>query len=117
MGGNQAFNIRTSDPWWQMCIHMLMHSCEVIVVDLSKVKAGTVWELDQLHRKGILKKCVFVVGEDNLADVQPVIDRYFTDDTRPAIHVYGKSGRLTDKPSYDIQLGRIMDRGLAAWGR
>ena len=39
--GSQAFNIRSTDAWWQMCIHMLMHSCEVILVDLSKVKEGT----------------------------------------------------------------------------
>jgi hypothetical protein len=23
----QAFNIRTTDPYWQLCIQMLMHSC------------------------------------------------------------------------------------------
>src|SRR5262249_50196650 len=34
MSGHQAFNIRSSDSWWQMCIHMLMHSCDVILVDL-----------------------------------------------------------------------------------
>jgi hypothetical protein len=117
MGGNQAFNIRTSDPWWQMCIHMLMHSCEIIVIDLSKVKEGTAWELNQLHTKGILDKCVFVVGEQNVGDVEPVLQRYFPGDTRPTVYVYSDKGQLTDKPAYDTRLNRIMAAELAAWGR
>jgi hypothetical protein len=117
MGGNQAFNIRTSDPWWQMCIHMLMHSCEIIVIDLSKVKEGTAWELNQLHAKGILDKCVFVVGEQNVDDVEPVLQRYFPGDTRPRVFVYGDKGTLADKHAYDARLNGIMAAELAAWAR
>jgi hypothetical protein len=117
MGGNQAFNIRTSDPWWKMCIHMLMHSCEIIVIDLSKVKEGTAWELNQLHDKGILGKCMFVVGEQNVRDVEPVLQRYFPGDTRPTVYVYSDKGTLTDEPAFTTRLGQIMATELAAWGR
>ncbi|MGH6768053.1 MAG: hypothetical protein ACRECO_03415 [Xanthobacteraceae bacterium] len=116
-GGNQAFNIRSSDPWWQMCIHMLMQSCEVIVIDLSKVKEGTAWELNQLHAKGVLDKCVFVVGERDVGDVEPVLERYFPGETQPTVYVYGDNGKLADRPAYDGRVHQIMAAGLAAGNR
>jgi hypothetical protein len=115
--GGQAFNIRTTDPWWQMCIHMLMHSCELIVVDLSKVKEGTAWELNQLDAKGILDKCLFVVGERNVGDVEPVLQRYFPGSMRPTVYVYSDKGKLADKPAYDARFSEILTAGLAGWGR
>jgi hypothetical protein len=113
MSGNQGFNIRSSDPWWQMCIHMLMHSCEIIVVDLSKVKAGTAWELEQLHRKAILDKCIFVVGEEHIADVGDVLERYFSPDEQPTVYVYSNAGKLIKAHDYDARFGQIMEAGLA----
>ena len=117
MSGNQAFNIRSSDPWWQMCIHMLMHSCEIIIVDLSKVKEGTAWELSQLHSKNIMDKCIFVVGENNMSDVQPVLEKFFPDGDWPTVHVYSNSGKPADGPAYDERFSQIMAAGLAGWGR
>jgi hypothetical protein len=117
MSGNQAFNIRSSDPWWKLCIHMLMHSCEVIVVDLSKVKEGTAWELEQLHAKALLDKCVFVVGEDHVADVPAVLQAYFSAGAHPTVHVYGRNGRLADARTFDARLEDIMTTGFASWGR
>ena len=45
--GGQALNIKTSDEWWQLCIRLLMLTCEAIIVDLSRVKEGTAWELNK----------------------------------------------------------------------
>jgi hypothetical protein len=116
LAGDQAFNIRSSDDWWQMCIHMLMHSCEIIVVDLSKVKEGTEWELDELHANKMLAKCVFVVGEDNVPDVRPVLERNFAGDQWPTVHVYRNDGTLADRREFDARLGEVMQSGLAGWG-
>jgi hypothetical protein len=63
LSGGEAFNIRSADEWWQDCIAMLMHSCEIVVVDLSMVKEGTAWELNELHQRALLTRCIFVAGE------------------------------------------------------
>jgi hypothetical protein len=115
--GGQSFNIRSTDPWWQLCIHMLMHTCEAIVIDLSKVKEGTAWELNQLQSKRILNKCVFVVGENNVADVPPVLARYFPGGAWPTVHVYANNGKLADKRLFDTAFDRIVAAGVAGWGR
>jgi hypothetical protein len=117
MSGSQAFNIRSSDDWWQMCIHMLMHSCEVILVDLSKVKEGTGWELNQLRAKNLLSKCVFIIGEEHIADIGPVLEEYFPPGHAPAVHVYSNKGQPSDRQAFDTRFDAIMESGLAGWGR
>jgi hypothetical protein len=48
---------------------MLMHSCEIVVVDLSWVKEGTAWELNELHQRALLTRCIFVAGESGAAEL------------------------------------------------
>ena len=42
-------SIKAADDWWQRCINHLTLWCNIIVVDLTVVKAGTRWELQKLH--------------------------------------------------------------------
>jgi hypothetical protein len=106
--GGQAFNVRCSDDWWKICVLMLMHSCEVIVIDLSMVKEGTAWELKALRDMGILSKCLFVVGEDQLTIARNRLEQeYFGDPFKPVIYTYRSSGELADDLQFQIGLRRI----------
>jgi hypothetical protein len=117
INGSQAFNIRSSDSWWQMCIHMLMHSSEIIVVDLSRVKEGTAWELEQLGARNLLAKCVFIVGDEHREGMDAVLERYFPADSPPVVYVYRANGALLDRPGFDAHFDAIAMAGLARWGR
>ena len=54
--GGQACNIRTTHAWWQRCIDLLMHSSDVIVMDVSRVSTGSSWEIERLARQTLLSR-------------------------------------------------------------
>jgi len=105
--GGQALNVRSSDNWWQLCILMLIHSCDAIVIDLSKVKAGTEWELNQLRARELRSRCIFVVGDEQLASAQATLEAIYPDETPPAVHAYGPDGRLRDASAFDSELQAV----------
>jgi hypothetical protein len=118
LSGEQAFNIRSTDVWWQLCIQMLMHSCEIIVIDLSKVKAGTEWELKELHARSLLEKCVFVVAEANSDSAEGTLIPFFGQHSQPPVFVYRQNGEVLAKDAqrFADRLTRLMKAGLASWG-
>jgi hypothetical protein len=115
LSGGQAFNIRTTDTWWQASIAMLMHSCDVIVIDLSKVQTGTEWELDELRLRELDYKCVFIAGENHLADAAAVLDKHFANEDPPFIHLYGKTGRPIDARSFEEHMKSLVEPAIAEW--
>lgn len=108
----QAFNIRTTDAFWQLCIQMLMHSCDVVVVDLSRVKAGTAWEINELHERDLRARCMFVVSEDNKAEIGEVLAQHFSRHAPPPVYVYRRNGQLLDKPQFDAELKHRIELAL-----
>jgi hypothetical protein len=118
LSGEQAFNIRSTDVWWQLCIQMLMHSCEIIVIDLSKVKAGTEWELKELHARSLLEKCIFVVAEANSDSAAGTLIPFFGQHAQPPVFVYRQNGEVLAKDAqrFADRLTRLMTAGLASWG-
>lgn len=82
--------------WWKETILMLMRSCQVIVVDLSKVKEGTAWELNQIAALGLLPKCLFIVSGNHLDGSPTLLGSYFGDDALSStVHSYGPTGELS----------------------
>jgi hypothetical protein len=57
--------IRSTDELWKDCIDVLLDNCQVVVVDLSHVGAGTTWELEELFRRGYEYKALFLVPDDD----------------------------------------------------
>ncbi len=108
----QAFNIRTTDPYWQLCIQLLMHSCDVVIVDLSRVKAGTAWEINELHKRDLRARCMFVVSEDNQAELGEVLGHHFFQHGAPPVYVYQRNGRLLDKQQFSAELKHRLDLAL-----
>ena len=111
LGGGQAFNIRTSDEWWQLCITMLMHSCEIIVIDLSKVKEGTAWELAQIKARGLQDKCIHIITAEQ--DPGETLARFFSAQERPAVFSYTAVGAMTDARAFTGRCDQLLADGLA----
>jgi hypothetical protein len=61
LSGGQAFNIRSSDNWWQRIIALLMNSSDLIVMDVPKIGAGSSWEIEQIDKRQFLDRCIFIV--------------------------------------------------------
>ena len=118
LSGEQAFNIRSTDEWWQDCIAMLMHSCEIVVVDLSWVKEGTAWELNELHQRALLTRCIFVAGEAGAGNLAATVAAHFDSDTPPSVFLYGNDGRIVaaDADQFSARLTRSVARGATGWG-
>jgi hypothetical protein len=99
--GGQAFNIRTTDPWWKICIQMLMESCDIIVVDVSRVKAGTDWELNEVRARMLQSKCLFIVSEDMAQGADSIVARYFGPNDAPPVFVYRSDGRTLQTATFN----------------
>lgn len=93
ISGGQALNIRCIDALWKNCILMLMRSCDIIVVDLTKVEQGTVWELDQIRAGALLPKCLFIAKYERLNDSGTVLQSHLGH--RPTVYGYGSTGTLS----------------------
>jgi hypothetical protein len=111
----QAFNVRSDDNWWKMCVRMMMHSCEIIVVDLSRVKEGSAWELAELHRCRLLQKCIFVASEREKSELQQVLTLHFDPGPVPLVHVYRDNGKPVEWGVFDSYLTELIDAGLKKW--
>jgi hypothetical protein len=105
--GGQALNIRTSDDWWQHCIRLMMHTCEVIVVDLSKVKEGTAWELKRLASLNLLGKCLFVVQHDLRNSAKEMAENHLGRSI-DEVFTYGPHGALAEGQRFEDRLGAII---------
>ena len=117
LSGAQAFNIRATDEWWRSCIALLVHSCDVIVIDLSKVKTGTEWELDELRLRGLHHKCLFVGGEEDLANAGALLGSHFANEDPPFVYLYAKTGRLLDPRSFQEHIKSLVEPAIADWNQ
>jgi len=103
LSGDAPFNIRSTDEWWQSCVHLLVQSCDIVVVDLSRVKPGMAWELDHLSAEGALKDCLFLTNEESATQAPIALAAHFSKADLPPIHVYSPAGKLHDAARYEEQ--------------
>jgi hypothetical protein len=110
----QAFNIKSTDAWWRPCILMLMYSCDLIVADLSKIKSGTEWELDQIVRRDLIAKCLFVQADTHQNEHERSLERYFErTEQRPEVYIYAAGGKMVDQLAFNATLDAQVSRALA----
>ena len=89
-------------------------SCSnVVIVDLSRVKAGTAWEINELHKRELRVRCMFVVSEDHQAEISEVLAQHFSQHGRPLVYVYQRDGRLLDKQQFSAELNHRLELALA----
>lgn len=86
--------INTSDDWWKQGILLLMHSCDVIVVDVSEVSEGTKWELETSALEGVRSRLVFVAFDETLELARTKLEEAGLG--HAVIHGFNKKGELAD---------------------
>jgi hypothetical protein len=58
--GGVPYSVRSVDRWWQDCASTMIDAADVIIVDLSQVRAGGRWELDRIRELNAQKKALCI---------------------------------------------------------
>lgn len=110
--GGQAVNLKSTDAWWQRCVELLMHSCDLIVMDLSRVKAGSAWEITQLARRGLLPRILFIVQEDYAKSAETILNELLPQTDAISIYAFTRTGEFVDPialtGALNAQLARLL---------
>ncbi len=94
----KAIMVRTSDAWWQHVVLLLVHSCDAIVVDVTEVAAGTVWELETLLREQAQDAVVFVSRIEEVAEARAKLAAHGF--AGAALHPYDQHGKPADEAAF-----------------
>lgn len=62
--GDRINKFRSTDELWQQCISVLLDNCQVVIVDMSHARTGTLWEVQQIALRHFGYKTVFIVRDD-----------------------------------------------------
>lgn len=90
----EAFLVRTSDAWWRQVVRLFLDSSDVILVDLTKVTAGTAWELDTIRDENLAARCVFIALWGKAEEAEATLRaRGFSN----ACHFYAPDGHMVDR--------------------
>jgi len=104
--------INTSDDWWKQGILLLMHSCDVIVVDVSEVSEGTKWELETSGLEDVRSRLVFVAFEETLELAGTKLEEAGLG--QAVIHGFDKKGELADVGRFRSAMIEAMRARLGA---
>ena len=107
--GDRINKFGSSDALWKDCIGILLDDCQVIVVDLSRAGAGTLWEVEELFRRGYGYKSLFMVrdDEDEARAARTLLEQINAAQENhssqvPVLHRYGSAdGRLLNTDAFD----------------
>ena len=100
-------SIKAADEWWQRCINYLTLWCNIIVVDLTVVKAGTRWELQKIRDDGSGYKSIFIVHEKAYDNGRQHLTQYWPPHESPYIFRYNSRGRLLEEKQFLIRVAQI----------
>jgi uncharacterized protein YecT (DUF1311 family) len=109
----QSFNIRCTDAWWKCCVSLLLNSCEIIIIDASKVKEGTEWEIGELAKRRLIDRCFFIATVDSVDHAREVVKRHFGESAGIKIHLYNDKGEACDPTEFIRGLKQLIARGIS----
>lgn len=109
----KAVMVRTSDTWWQHVVELIMHAVDVIVIDLTQVAAGTVWELRKVPAEDVGERVVFTCRDDRLDAARQELTIHGYGAWIDQIQVYDKHGKFHDHARFRSAMRHAMQRRLA----
>jgi uncharacterized membrane protein (DUF485 family) len=115
--GGQAFTIRCSNSWWQSVIDLLMHSSDIVIMDVSRVSEGSSWEIHRLEDDALVRKCIFIVHEQHLPEGNERMAVLFPADARPELFIYDEKGHFKDQSRFATTLENAVAAAAASWGK
>jgi hypothetical protein len=110
----RAILVRTSDAWWRQVVLMLMHGADAIVVDVTDVASGTVWELQTMLAERVSERVVFVAREDKIEDARADLRAHGFADRAADIFAYRQNGALLESKGFRAGMRAAIAARLAA---
>ena len=116
--GDRINKFRSRDELWKECIGLLLDDCQVIVVDLSHARGGTLWEVQELLRRGYGYKTLFVVRDDDPDELaaRGLLEELGVKGSDPSqvpmLHRYASGdGRLSNADAFDAAYAAAVSSG------
>jgi hypothetical protein len=85
--------ITSTSELWKETIGSLIEAVDLVVVDLSEIGTGTLWELEKLRRNPRTHRLIFLVSQGRVKDARMTVERFF-----PTLHdrlfAYREDGTL-----------------------
>jgi hypothetical protein len=79
----------------------------MIVVDLTVVKSGTLWELQKIRDDGLSYKSIFIVHENAYEKGRQYLAQYWPPTESPHIYTYNSRGHLLEEKQFLIRVAQI----------
>lgn len=105
--------VRTSDAWWQHVVELIMHACDVVVIDMTDVAAGTIWELRKIPAEDVGERVVFTCREDRVDEARTHLRTHGFGEAVDIVQVYDRRGRFKDKVGFRDAMRQAMLRRLS----
>jgi len=106
--GDQAFNIRCSEGWWKIVVQMLMHSSDLVVMDISKVGVGSTWEIAQLFDRGLGRSTIFICQAGFEAQSLEALKTARDGTSSAEIFVYESNGKFIRPDAFNARLEAVL---------
>ena len=111
--GGQAFNVASANNWWKNCIDLLLHSTDIIVMDISRVQDGSAWEIVRLSRRDALDRTIFVAHVDHAEAARQALEKHLPRGASPQIMLYSESGRFLQAEHFERAIEEALSKALA----
>ena len=98
--------VRSTDALWQRVALFLISNTDLIIIDITVVKEGTIWEVERIVSNGLLSKCLLIAeqGKDNgLAVLMPIVGTM----SRP-VFFYEKGGIVPAPKEFEAAVAELL---------
>ena len=110
VSGGQAYNIKSTNEWWQWCIDLLMHSSNAVVMDISRVSTGSAWEIEHIDVRDTLARTIFIAQEAHEKHGSEALQRLLGDAQLPPIFLYTEAGDFKEPGAFRQALAAKLER-------
>lgn len=111
--GGQAFNVASANNWWKNCIDLLLHSTDIIVMDISRVQDGSAWEIVRLFRRDALDRTIFIAHVDHTEHAQQALEKHLPKGASPQILLYGQNGQFMQAEHFEHAIEEALSKALS----
>lgn len=102
LSGDQAFNVTATNDMWKIVVDMMLHSAEIVVMDITQIGAGSEWEIRLMEERGLIHNCVFISQNSKELDARHLLVLMGINPKR--LHLYDERGIVENQSYFYDQL-------------
>lgn len=105
---DKIFKVRVANSWWQRAFQYIANSSDLVIIDLSNVGQGLLWEIDELGHYQIGEKTLLIVARSKADQVRAwLMDRW---PDHPPLFLYNLYGDLDTPTVFHDCIANIIGR-------